>query len=72
LANSGKSETWNELQHSGVLVFARPACLVRMFLDGVMHPRLPRERAMFTDGRMEVTYRCETCGTETKRIIKDR
>jgi len=32
---------------------------------------LDKNKVMFTDGRVEVTYRCETCGTETMRIVKE-
>ncbi len=32
---------------------------------------LDKKKVMFTDGRVEVTYRCETCGTETQRIVKE-
>ncbi len=31
-----------------------------------------KRHILFSDGRAEITYRCETCGTETKRMIKDR
>ncbi len=31
-----------------------------------------KKSILFTDGLADVTYRCETCGTETKRTIKDR
>lgn len=30
-----------------------------------------KTRILFSDGRVEVTYRCETCGTETQRIVKE-
>jgi RNase P subunit RPR2 len=30
-----------------------------------------KENILFADGLADVTYRCETCGTETKRTIKD-
>jgi DNA-directed RNA polymerase subunit RPC12/RpoP len=41
-----------------------PGCRQRMiFVD--------KKKVMFTDGRVEVTYRCETCGTETMRIVKE-
>jgi len=33
---------------------------------------LKGKRPMPFTNLAEVTYRCETCGTETKRIIKDR
>ena len=40
-----------------------PGCRTSMIV-------LDKKKVMFTDGRVEVTYRCETCGTETQRIVK--
>ncbi len=30
-----------------------------------------KKHILFSDGLADVTYRCETCGTETKRTVKD-
>ena len=30
-----------------------------------------KEHILFSNGLTDVTYRCESCGTETKRTIKD-
>jgi RNase P subunit RPR2 len=30
-----------------------------------------KRHILFSDGLLEVTYRCETCGTETQRIVKE-
>jgi hypothetical protein len=30
-----------------------------------------KRHVLFSDGRVELIYRCETCGTETQRIVKE-
>ncbi len=60
-------------------------CQLRTILDRAVLPRfrfcpgcrtpmvlVEKRHILFSDGRAEITYRCETCGTETKRMIKDR
>jgi C4-type Zn-finger protein len=41
-----------------------PGCRSAMVLTG--------KRSMPLTNLMEVTYRCEKCGTETKRMIKEQ
>jgi hypothetical protein len=51
-------------RHNQATVPTCPRCLKPMVLKG--------KRPMPFTNLAEETYRCETCGTETKRIIKDR
>ncbi len=51
-------------RHNPTTVPICPRCLKPMVLKG--------KRPMPFTNLAEETYRCEICGTETKRIIKDR
>jgi C4-type Zn-finger protein len=51
-------------RHNPTTVPICPRCLKPMVLKG--------KRPMPFTNLAEETYRCENCGTETKRIIKDR